>query len=908
MPPSPSVQQSPVTQVTSPALGAAGSPLQTPGPLIASASGGVEAAGRRHETTRMRSSIACSRCRRSKTKCDNNGTRDSTGALAACKSCEASGKFCEYPAPQPPATSQPHRRESSAIMAGDELPVKKRKRPFVSPIVGGTPIRTKGDALCSPLLTPKVWDELWAIYEKHYAMEFPFLHKRTFLGPLQRLPTVQYSETAPQSPSQHTHDPALVLAFLTLTSPFHPELIAQNEKPADTATFYATAGRACFDWSFDRKGEAAMQQAQALLMIGYHEWTACKGYSGYMLIRTAVALAQRDGLQFDEDLDAGHQGEDAALRRDRFIRQESRRRTFWSCFIIDRYLSIGKRRPKILQIEDLYGQIQVPCSDKNFISGRAVRTKFFGETDAEYAKRRKETDEKAMKRNGGHKAERIEWEDRDDDGMLGRYMFALEHFSDVNKWANNGGRRSETEHIGPWNTKTTYYHLDKRLREIRDDLPEELRLTSINTENHVYGAPSATSRTYFMIHAILMLSATYLAPEYMPTFGFRLTKPQGPMDEPSVTEPLPDDQPDYWVEKAKECFEYVRDFVSVLQSFKERGLVVESPFMGHAVWRAAWAAMYCHHVPKMDPSHALKSKSEPNAWDITNQVLDSMKKKYKISDFYSSQLATVTSYYAEKRKAWLNNGGSPQSTVSENDGGLHEYAEKFEAAHKAFGSFQINDIAFSADKHYSRLSTLEQEEEPEESGTPPSPVVSFKTEGEEPRRSASTAPSTTTTPFTTVNPNATVPVPKEQPNGTADISNGVPTPYGPPTSQGQLQQQQPPQSYNNQPYGPPPAFNYPSGTPGYPPSTSQYSLPTTYAQTSGPSHGSGNGSYDPHALMMLETEGNRSLSTNDVPLFEMSSYLQGQQYFSTMGYPLEQQQQHMPYGPYTYNNAWTPDG
>lgn len=120
-------------------------------------------------------------------------------------------------------------------------------------------------------------------------------------------------------------------------------------------------------------------------------------------------------------------------------------------------------------------------------------------------------------------------------------------------------------------------------------MPDELRLTSLNTENHIYGAPSATSRTYLLIHAILTLSTTYLAPEYLPTFGFRLTKPQGPMDEPLVTEKLPDNQPDYWVEKAKECFEYVRDFVSILQSFKDRGLIVESPFIGHAVYKAAWA-------------------------------------------------------------------------------------------------------------------------------------------------------------------------------------------------------------------------------------------------------------------------------------------------------------------------------
>ena len=121
IPPSPSVQQSPVTQATPSTVEASRSPLQTQGPLIANANGSVEATSRRQETTRMRSSIACSRCRRSKTKCDNNGVRDSTGALAPCKSCVASKKICDYPAPQPAASNYSQRRESTVTTAGEEV-------------------------------------------------------------------------------------------------------------------------------------------------------------------------------------------------------------------------------------------------------------------------------------------------------------------------------------------------------------------------------------------------------------------------------------------------------------------------------------------------------------------------------------------------------------------------------------------------------------------------------------------------------------------------------------------------------------------------------------------------------------------------------------------------------------------
>lgn len=188
-------------------------------------------------------------------------------------------------------------------------------------------------------------------------------------------------------------------------------------------------------------------------MLGYHEWNACEERGGYMLIQQGVGFAKMEGYMHDDEplVDRPQEArsqENVISRRDRFIQQESRRRTFWSCFIMDRYLSVGKRRPRMIQLDDIRNAIQIPCSDKNFISGRAVRTRYFGETDREYAKRRQEIDEKALQGDDQQKSEKTEWEVREDDGMLGRYMFTLDLFIDVNKWANKGGRRYASDTLG----------------------------------------------------------------------------------------------------------------------------------------------------------------------------------------------------------------------------------------------------------------------------------------------------------------------------------------------------------------------------------------------------------------------------------------------------------------------------
>lgn len=361
------------------------------------------------------------------------------------------------------------------------------------------------------------------------------------------------------------------------------------------------------------------------------------------------------------------------------------------------------------------------------------------------------------------------------------------------------------------------------------------------------------------------------------------------MDAPLVTDPVPEDQPNYWEDKAKECFEYVRDFVSVLRSFKDRDLIVESPFIAHAVYKAAWCgkwpsnlreqklsnvAMYCFHVPKMDPSRALDAKLEPNAWDVTNQVLGSMRRKFKLVNGMSRNLATVASIYTDRLREWRNSGGTPTSTFSDSDGGLNEYAEKFERAHKQFGSFEHDqeDLAYPTDKPYSRL---KHEEDLSNLASAQSPVASFKTEPEEPRRSTSSQSG-----FTVINPNnAAPPVQVQRSSNSIGASHGVQPIYSPPTSQAP-QQPQASQPYAAQTlsYEQSPGYGYSSTTPTFPQTAAHYGVQPSYARSSGPATGQNSVSYNPQRMMELEKEGNVSVRTGDVFFYQNEEFFSNEQW------------------------------
>lgn len=307
----------------------------------------------------------------------------------------------------------------------------------------------------------------------------------------------------------------------------------------------------------------------------------------------------------------------------------------------------------------------------------------------------------------------------------------------------------------------------------------------------------------------------------------------------------------------------------------------------------------------MDPSKALNSRLTPNAWDTTNQVLDSMKKKFRIPNMYSADLATVSSIYAGKRRDYVALGGSPQSTASDIDGGLQEYSAKMEVAHKQFGSFEIDGKVFTmpVDRLYMKLEKLEHEEESEGPATPHSPAVTFKTEGEEPRRSASTTTPANST-FTAVNLR-TPDIPADRKSLSSDIeaANGSRSSYGPTAPQApQHPQYNEPLQYDQT------AYSYNGSTPAYPQPNSQFGYPTPYSQTPGLTQGSGSSTYD--SLLAMEDESNVSLGARGSFFFDTEMRYTGQQPYLDMNYPLEQSQTQMPFmqNPHLYSAPWTGPG
>ena len=221
-------------------------------------------------------------------------------------------------------------------------------------------------------------------------------------------------------------------------------------------------------------------------MLGLHEWGMCRGARAWLTIGNATRSAQALGLQFEMDLDdeplsralaldseVEHMGPDARRssasaakdEEDAFVQQEIRRRTFWSCYIMDRYLSSGKYRPQMLHAKEL--RIQLPASERSFLFAEKVRTLMLGEEDdgvgvglsvasrASVRSQRKMsvmfgitgTPEPRMAPSPKSTALQDALEDKgrletgSDEGLVSRYIKILEIYGRVVKWSCGGGRR-----------------------------------------------------------------------------------------------------------------------------------------------------------------------------------------------------------------------------------------------------------------------------------------------------------------------------------------------------------------------------------------------------------------------------------------------------------------------------------
>jgi len=559
----------------------------------------------------MRSSIACMRCRRSKIKCDNDGK-----ASTPCYTCIKTGKECIYPEAPPPAPKRPDppppiRRETES---GPERKRPRRPDDVARPTLqAGTAYAE--DVLSSSFLNESMWNQILELYKLHFATELPFLHMPTLKEKMGNRFRSNEKESSPETN-------LVLLGILTLTARFQTDLVSyvvhaaaqqsggpkprHNHKPdaaeaASASNYFAEALTMALGPLGNCMTMASVERVQAFLMLGLHEWIQVKpktkgGLGAWMYVGIAIRMAQALGLGFGDvpersdresppnrSLSAAAAAAESRVSDEKMIAREVRRRTMFSCLVLDRMLSCGKERVSTIQSEDL--QIQLPCSEMSFDLADDVHTGFLKPTA--------DAPERPI----------------NNDSILARFIRLVDIWGEISKYSFSGGRLTQGQRK-PWDAATDFFRLRERLESFYADLPANCALTTSNYHKH---ENHHASSVFVALHMLGCMCEIMLHREYIPFIPIRCARPEGPLDPP-LLEGAPEG---FWEESAEHVFKGGGDIIRLIDICQKRDKLPMSSLVLFAIWTAAFVGIYAWHFPQMDPlGHMRAGDDEEGPRDI----------------------------------------------------------------------------------------------------------------------------------------------------------------------------------------------------------------------------------------------------------------------------------------------------
>lgn len=678
-------------------------------PVAGVGSGGVGGGGgavskrsRARANPPQRSAIACASCRRSKVKCHNDG------GSSPCASCLRSRKNCTYPEVTPTAVKRP----AEPVPPKSEQPERKRPRRVedIAKTEGVLPDSVVADEiLAAGYLDQTLWDQLFDLYRLHFATELPFLHLASLKQEISRRARSKQSEASPDTN-------LVLLGILALTARFSPKLAAyatvprkpsgpaiatQNaEDGARASAHYADVLTKALGGLKDAMTKASVERVQAFLMLGLYEWSQVSpkvgGMAAWMYVGNAIRMAMALGLN------NGDQDRHSVFRPRSLITtvsplpsspssiitaKEVRRRTMFSCFILDRLLGCGNDRVLTIRSDEL--RIQLPCDERDFDRSNETVT---GWLDPSVAKN---------DRPGSQ-------------SLLGCFIRLVDLWGDISKWSFAGGRFTEEDNP-PWSPTTTFYALRKRLNQFSRDLPDCFHWSS---QNFYRNENPQDMSIYVSLHLLRSFSSIMLHREYLPFIPLRCDRPIGPLDEPTFQEPP--DHPGFWEDVADGVFRSARVIVDLVELCQSK--LPMSSLVCFTVWTAAYVGIYATKFPHMDVKRRMlpveKNADGGTVWGagfvehvpmkILYKALKQMSGPLKMAKTYVRHFDDFEHYYDKIKldyhvHASKKSAGENKLSLRISGGGLEEWKRQ---GLKVVNNGEILAVE-SDDKHSSRDSTVE---------------------------------------------------------------------------------------------------------------------------------------------------------------------------------------------------------
>ncbi|CAG8454430.1 1994_t:CDS:2 [Dentiscutata erythropus] len=189
------------------------------------------------------------------------------------------------------------------------------------------------------LPTEDIVEHLALCFFRHIDGQLSMFHEHTFMRQLR----------------QNKVSPLLILAMCAVSSRYseHPNI--KRDPPYLSGEPYAHQASKHVLEALD---SPCIEAVQAFILLGLYSYGSSHGARTYMYIGMAVRMAHSLGLHKLDDI-TPNSPPDQKVSEEVFIAKETKRRTFWSCFMFDRFSACALGRPLLMQEEDC--DVRLPC-------------------------------------------------------------------------------------------------------------------------------------------------------------------------------------------------------------------------------------------------------------------------------------------------------------------------------------------------------------------------------------------------------------------------------------------------------------------------------------------------------------------------------------------------------------------
>ncbi|CAM1500414.1 Fc.00g095760.m01.CDS01 [Cosmosporella sp. VM-42] len=521
----------------------------------------------------MRWTIACEKCRSSKVKCKHNGQ-------APCIACQKSGNE------QTCALSRPNGRHKAPTLKTRTL---KRKHPHRDEgvdedgrerAISATPQTGDGVAQLFNKTPRDHFTKAIAVFQTQFP-EFGFLHPNDLdcqsdLGTVEKLRLLALLAVS----NRYMDESTIVLGRQCAS------LVTSELQKRITST-------------------PGLHLIQTFLIISLYNWGEGEGFSAWMHAGIASRMAQ-GSLSMNPSVTG---------RRPLF---EIEKRTIWTCFVMDKLLSCGKRRQEIFNLEAM--DVPLPITDAEFV---------FGPEATPNASISRPTYPPQMLYGTG-------------DYFL-VILRGLHIWSKIHTWTVSGGRKQPgmTEPGQcPWRATSDWHHMKQELLEWRDSQSPHLKYPETKAVVHVH---LRQAERFGYINLIYYVSLTFLGREYIPFAPVGETKPRGPIERPLLKDVGPDT---FWAQNVDDVYQAATQISNILRDLRSAGCPIHTPFTGVCAFTSALVSLYAAAFPAFMGFTADEVKKAEMQAQESWSDLERIGKVWKISEEWISVLDTAQTLFS----------------------------------------------------------------------------------------------------------------------------------------------------------------------------------------------------------------------------------------------------------------------